>query len=317
MKNKIFENCIFVYILPFVFYSCDAVLLPEVLEAPDFDPLLNIQAFYLKGTNSEMIGRFTIVHSSYEPYDINERNGSESLDEQIQVSVKRSGFNNLPFERVINTGLFKISHRLNISPEIANGELLNLYIDHPQYGSFQSGQVMPEEVILESTQAIGVVGINDIFDNLGQPTYGVQISLQDPAGPNYYQISLIQDTTLITSDTIRQLYDYFSIIRNQNFQTLFYESYFFTDESFEGNKFTFVIEKLIPLNQSYKVIFRNLSKEWYEYELSLIEQNKPYFDQKVSTTLLPGYVQPSQIKGNIEGVLGCFGLGTERWYSIE
>jgi hypothetical protein len=77
-----------------------------------------------------------------------------------------------------------------------------------------------------------------------------------------------------------------------------------------------VIDNLRP-NDGYRVVFGNLTREWYEFELSIIEQVKPHFTRTISTSLFPGYTQPSLVRGNIDGALGCFGVGTERWYDIE
>jgi hypothetical protein len=289
--------------------ACDAVVVPITLDAPDYDPVLNVQAFYLRGAKDEMLGRFTIVRSSFEPREQDDEFGHETPDPDIEVRLTRNQVLDLPFVSIAGQGISRVfTHRVAIIPPIATGEMVELHGSHPLFGYFGANQMMPEEVTLSKVRDIGVAGVNDLIDiiGLGRPTYGIEVTLADPPGSNFYQVSVSSDSGFTTP----------MIIRNPHFYDLFYDTYFFDDRTFDGQQFTFVIENLKP-NDGYQVVFRNLTREWYEFELSIIEQVKPYVTRTISTSLFPGYTQPSLVRGNIDGALGCFGVGTERWYDIE
>jgi hypothetical protein len=289
--------------------ACDAVVVPITLDAPDYDPVLNIQAFYLRGGKDEMLGRFTIVRSSFEPWEQDDEFGHETPDPDIEVTLIRDQVMDLPFVSIAGQGISRVfTHRAAIVPPIETGEMVELHGSHPLFGSFGAKQVMPEEVILSEVKDIGAVGVNDVIDisGLGTTTYGIEVTLIDPPGPNYYQVSVSSDSGFTTP----------MIIRNPHFYELVYDTYFLDDRTFDGQQFTFVIENLRP-NDGYRVVFRNLTREWYEFELSIIEQVKPYLTRAISTNLFPGYTQPSLVRGNIDGALGCLGVGTEKWYDIE
>ena len=321
MKNLI----LFVSIL-LLCHSCTRTLLDDYLEPPEVDPAMAIHVF-CTDRSTKIGARLIISYSSFEYYDSVQwfQGTRQAVDAELDVRLYTNGDEVGTFELDTASQDHFFTHSLSLTDQVMEpGTVLELIGEHPVYGAIRSQQIMPQKVPLTQIKFIGNVGAFDknIPYLFGKDLHAVKVTFQDPPEKNYYQVSVFEDSTEIdqeTGDTVvsRGTRWRFIEIDDPSFNTRLYTTYFFSDESFNGKEFSFILKLVDEITPRTKIVFRNLTEEWYRYEISHIAFRKPYDDIEVSTALLDAYVQPSAVEGNIEGAYGVFGVGTEGWYEIE
>ena len=70
------------------------------------------------------------------------------------------------------------------------------------------------------------------------------------------------------------------------------------------------------INENTRLVLRSLTKEYYDYSVSLVTQLSFYKDN-IAGDLIGGYTTPSDVQGNIEGGVGIFGMTAEEWIPVD
>ena len=224
----------------------------------------------------------------------------------------------------VKTVLFnRPNFRKEISPAEV-GDIFRMEVRHPDFPEVFAYQEIPAKVPLQRIEYLGLVGISDFEDPVDGylPLYGLRITLDDPAMTNnYYQISIADfklspdspsDNVMIPTQIHTLESDEPSLIP---LTPIFNGSFYLGDLEFNGKQVSFVIKSTRPFTSDTRLVWRNISKEWFHYVVSIISQ-KPEYSIVDRDALLRGYFQPSSVEGNIVGGLGCFCAGTEELYVV-
>ena len=320
MYRKIVDLCWGGILLVIAISSCTPTYLPENLVVEIAEPSLAAQIYYLD-RRTDILGRFTVAYSFYELSELQEEflpGSNEHPDSLISMDLLVDGVRPGKFKSYSNEDDNFFTHKLNLDHfSIGDGSEVSIRITHPNFSEITAKDQMPEKVPTINAKLLGPAGVSD-FTSEPEILYAVEISFPDPSGNNFYQISIGQDTfRIVGSDTIPTMNISPIKIDDPTYVTLLNRTYLFSDQSFENEEANLVIKTPTKVTPRTRIVLRNISRSWFEYDLSFFNQLKPYVDVEVSTTLLGAYFQLSDIDSNIEGGLGCLCLGREKWFTVD
>lgn len=310
--------------------SCTERFLPTALEPPDVDDLIVAQSFF-SDRDSIIYASITVALNPFERHDTlgGLIDAAELIgDEQFTVQLLRNEIYEGNYNFIPDPKALGLRDRINFSipsPPINPNDQFEIVVSHPEYGTVSAYQSVPEFVPIQRIEYLGIVGSSGIesFGNTYLPLHGIRIEIADPAEEeNYYQISIADFFSQIDSTTNAPSSRSGSFhIESNNTELIglsksfVNNTFYLSDKNFNGQSFSFIIMTTGELNPETRIMWRNISKAWYRYVISIINQS-PESEFFRSSSLLSGYFQVTSQETNIIGGLGCFGASTEARYEI-
>ncbi len=305
------------------FSACDPDFLPLEVDLPELPPHPNLSAFYM-GTSDTM---FLLANVKYDVYRFHDHvtpgnnpdtsfNFTLSIDHQL-VGVSQV---HLVFPEWYRFPVFTrpfFTHHITLDRSLfRTGALLELKATHPDFGLMTTRQVVPERVPLESVKFVGVVGFNrtermpgddDSYDPF---EYGLEITLDDPPGRNYYEIRLDGvgwgGAVMVIDDPRIQAVSF----NHDGYASALYLS----DSHFDGEQITFLLILSFRPTEHERVEWRCLSPEWHGLR---VDQVKSLQRESLEPEFLFIGSAREGYQGNVEGGEGLFGVGYQDFFDIE
>jgi len=278
---------------------------------PPYQEQLIVHAFFV---NSDSVFQVRAMKSlnPYVPQDTGtaglvSEDDADRFEITLSLDAEPTGtFNYIPRDER-DAGIYNYKNHL---PEpVTTTQQLLLEAEHEQLGKVSALQKMPAETPLETVRYIGRLGV----DITGNPLYGVELTLSDPPDiENFYQISIVERCKGSASCPPRALFITFQepfLASNNGNSTAQY----LNDSFFNGTRFSIIVLTNQEITSKYVVRWRTISPEWYAYAISISQG----ILQDLGSSFTLAYAEPFSVVSNINGGLGCFGVGTQRDYDIE
>jgi hypothetical protein len=294
---------------------------PRELPPPSFEQTMAVSAFLLDvDTAFQARVSYTVnPYQSVEPDD--------DLDDRYRVRLRsESGawryLDYLPPHDRRRAFTTDTSKNYRLSPQdvpITPGAILEFEVEHPEYGAASSRQTVPHPAAPLTISYLGQIGIHEISR---QPINAVRIEIETrPGNPKYYMVSIEGPGERL--NRLAGKWEPASVSYNINSPTPGVFSLrksleaspcvFLSDEHIDGPYFSFMLHTLAPMTPEIRLVWRVISPQWYHFAISVINQ----WAEMESIFTGGGVLQAlSNVESNVEGGVGCFGVGLEQRHAI-
>ncbi|MEM0992590.1 MAG: DUF4249 family protein [Bacteroidota bacterium] len=303
----------------FALWNCNSLTEPIEIELPNFEKQFAVHALLLdKDTNlylkiDETIGLDEVLLFNT---NLNENLLFDPLidNPSLDVRISKEDGNEIVFEYLPNEkrpdNFFGNNYIAHLDKPLGkNVGKLKLSIRGKSLPFAKAEVTMPTLVPLVSSKLIPNIGDGkhaSPFINVDSVD-GLNITFWDPKEKeNYYELRIIGKSKNEESDILNFYISNYMTSLNPELKggrSRFYIS----DKNFNGEEFSFTI--LLGLNSvssESKIVWRSISKEWYEFYTSLSTNS---LDQT--------FTEPNNAYSNIENGSGVFAVGNEIIYPIN
>lgn len=305
-----------------IWTSCENFFNATVeLPTPDHTPILAISSF---ATNTDSVVFVVDVNRTYGLFEERPNNSQDGLNDAT-VEILENGNSRFEFQTEESSpGLYFAE-----IPEGFGGigNTYELKVTHPTFGTASASQVMPEPIPLAN---IEVRRFNQNQGNFNDASGELKLTFNDPPNErNYYELIAQKQCIFSYEDgqgnIVRDTFPsevYFETSEDtpgadlNTTQGYDWGAIMLDDTNFNGQEFTFsprfydscFVEGEDPTNQIYKVFWRTVSEEYFNYSKSLylnsISQDNPF-------------AEPVSVFTNVEGGIGAFCLKSELRYDVR
>jgi len=182
------------------------------------------------------------------------------------------------------------------------GKTYEIKATHNTLPTITASQTMPSNPMVVSAvfDEGGGLGIDD-----AEPTNAIDITINDPAGENFYELIFVKDGTA-SGGNIRS---YYMETLDVNASEGLDRTILVDGSSFDGDEYTLQVETGRDWENTLFIFVRSISRDWYLYSKSMNAfRNGPDFEL---------FVEPITIHTNIDNGLGVFALGAEVRVPVE
>lgn len=205
--------------------------------------------------------------------------------------------------KILDKMILSDSLRTNIYPSW--GSSYELKIQTVGLDTVIAYETLPQLVYIDEATIKPAVALDSYGDKIAE----VGVTFTDFADkPNYYELLLVNAsrgkiTDYVTIDPERELID--SVLLNEGDKNYFPTTFFFSDELFDGKKYTLRFRHRISNPIQYGVVLRSISKNYYMYRKYW---TRHYFNQPTHEFGFEGLIYKGESQAMFTNIVNGYGI---------
>ncbi|MBN2764795.1 MAG: DUF4249 domain-containing protein [Paludibacteraceae bacterium] len=196
-------------------------------------------------------------------------------------------------KKVLDTKVLSDTLQTDILPVFSRTYMLKVCVEG--FDTIYAYDTIPQSVYIDDATIIQPIAINKYGDRISQAS----ITFSDPPGQrNYYELLIGKNYDYETEITD-------PVLLNEGDIGYRPTTYFFSDELFNGQKYTLRINKDLGFNVPVKTILRSVSRNYYMYRKYW---TRHYFNQTTDESGLRGIIYKAEPQPMFNNIINGYGI---------